>query len=610
MKKRLYPLLFLLLAASGVRGQYIVTREMLLADSLSLYGIAGYLCDTTGRLGLEDLEPGGFAPLGPPSRRFETRLLHWIYFRIDNRDGADTLDLRLHVVKPFRTAIYEVLETGEVVKKRSGQVNRPWRGFLGYYNVSATQIPPGQEVEYYLRLDNRAWSFREKSNQYELALVSPAHAAILAQRLVVKQMDFKIFTAAFLAVLFFLVVFTGLMYAQNRESVYLHYMLYIAIIFIYYLLRRSAILHTPFSYLNAWRMHTEVPLSLVVFLGYLNFIRIFLDVGIQSHPRLARALKAGFVVVLAALGLYVLTSFFVPLYQLLTAFNWIRAALFVGGGWIIYRVYQEGGRLARFIIGGTMALVGGGLMVVLSDYFRKEVGIIVDLQPLSYTQMGVLAEALIFALGLGYRTRMIKEEKTLAEIRALKAQLHPHFIFNSLNSIKDLIQKNKPDEAVSYLTKFSRLMRGILHHSDDMLVPASEELEMCRSYLTLEALRFDHRFSFEVHAEPELLDLPIPPLIFQPFLENAIWHGLLPKQEGERWVKLELFARGERVIGRVEDNGVGRNHSGQAGGGAGIRLIRERLRRLSPDAEVIFSDKFDTFGNPEGTVVEIVIPKP
>jgi hypothetical protein len=610
MKIRLYPLLFLLLAASGVRGQYIVTRQMLQADSLSLYGVAGYFLDTAGRLGLEDMDPGRFTPLGLPSRRFETRDLHWVYFRIDNRDGADTLDLRLHVAKPFRTTIYEVQETSEVVKKRSGQVNRPWRGFLGYYNVSVLQIPPGQEVEYYLQLDNRPLSFRDKSNQYELALVSPEHVAVLAQRQMILEMDYKIFTASFLAVLLFLIVFTGSMYAQNREPVYLHYMLYIAIIFIYYLLRRSAILHTPFSYLNAWRMHAEVPLSLVVFMGYLNFIRVFLDVGTQSHPRLARALKAGFVVVLAALGLYVLASFFVPLYQLLTAFNWIRAALFVAGGWIMYRVYQEGGRLSSFIIGGTMALVVGGLMVVVSDSIRKETGIKVYFQPLSYTQMGVLAEAFIFALGLGYRTRMIKEEKTLAEIRALKAQLNPHFIFNSLNSIKDLIQKNKPDEAVSYLTKFSRLMRGILHHSDDMRVPAAEELELCRSYLTLEALRFDHRFSFEVHAEPELLDLPIPSLIFQPFLENAIWHGLLPKQEGARWVKLELFERGERVIGRVEDNGVGRNHSGQAGGGAGIRLIRERLWRLSPDAEVIISDKFDIFGNPEGTVVDIVIPKP
>lgn len=577
---------------------------------MSLFDVAGYFPDTTGRLGLEDMDPERFTPLGPPSRRFETRRLHWVYFRIDNRDGADTLDLRLHVTYPFRTTIYEAPQTGEVVKKSSGQVNRPWRGFLGYYYVSAMQIPPGQEVEYYLQLDNRPLSFREKSSKYELALVSPGHAALLAQRLMVEQMDFKLFTAAFLAVLFFLVVFTGAMYAQNREPVYLHYVLYIGIIFIYYLLRRSGILHTPFSYLNAWRMHTEVPLSLVVILGYLNFIRAFLDVGVRSHPRLARALKVGFIVVSAALGLYVVTSFFVPLYQLLVAFNWIRAALFVAGGWIIYRVYQEGGRLARFIIGGTVALVVGGVMVVLSDYIRKEAGIKVDLQPLSYTQMGVLAEALIFALGLGYRTRLVKEEKTLAEIRALKAQLHPHFIFNSLNSIKDLIQKNKPDEAVSYLTKFSRLMRGILHHSDDMRVPAEEELELCRSYLTLEALRFDHSFSFEVHAAPELLDLPIPPLIFQPFLENAIWHGLIPKQEGERWVKLELRTREDKVVATVEDNGVGRPSSGQAGRGAGLRLIRERLKRISPGSEIVFFDKFDTFGNPEGTVVEIVIPKP
>lgn len=596
-------------ALTGQDSQYVVTRQMLLADSISLFNIAGYYRDTTGRMGWKDLNPELFTPLGPSSTRFETRHLHWVFFRIDNRDGADTLDLRLHLSKPYHATIHQVMPSG-LVRKRTGQVNRPWRGFLGYYNGSAWQIPPGEEAAFYIQVNNRPWSFRDKSDHYELALVSPAFSKMLAERQMILEMDYKIFTASFLAVLLFLIVFTALMYVQNRESIYFHYVLYIAIIFIYYLFRRSAILHTPFSYLNAWRLYMEVPLSLFIFLGYLNFIRAFLDAKAASHPRLARALKVGIRVVLVLLGLYLAVSIFAPLHQVLVLFNWIRAGLFVAGGWVIYRVYQEGGRLARFIIGGTVALVVGGLMVVVSDYIRREFGLRIDLQALSYTQMGVLAEALIFALGLGYRTRMIKEEKTLAEIRALKAQLNPHFIFNSLNSIKDLIQKDRPEEAVSYLTKFSRLMRGILYHSDDMRVPAEEELQLCRSYLTLEALRFDHRFSFEVHAEPELMDLPIPPLIFQPFLENAIWHGLLPKEEGERWVKLELTTRGGQVVARIEDNGVGRTPSGHPGGGAGLRLIRERLQRISPGAEISFFDKFDTFGKPEGTIAEIVIPKP
>lgn len=615
MKFRLYPVIFLLCFGPALhgQGQYVVTHQLLEADSISLFDVAGYFLDTTGRMELEDVTSKRFVPLGPSPKAFETRYPHWLLFRIDNRGNPDTLDLMVHIASPFRATLFQLSEKG-VTRKRSGQVNRTWNDFPGYYNASAWQIPAEEEVAFYVMVDNRPWAVRGKQDFYELALVSPGFARVLAQRNSIREMDFKIFSAAFLAVLLFLIVFTGLMYAQNKEPVYLHYVLYITAIFIYYLLRRSAILHTPLSYLNAWRLHIEVPLSLVAILGYLNFIRAFLDVKFATHPHLARALKVGFGLTLLTLGGYVIVSFLAPLYQILSIFNWIRAALFVAGSWLIFRVYQEGGRLSRFIIGGTMALVAGGLMVIVNDYIRKQAGFHVHFQGLSFTQIGILAEALIFALGLGYRTRMIKEEKTLAELKALKAQMNPHFVFNSLNSIKDLIQKNQPEKAVHYLTKFSRLMRGILRHSEDMLVPAEEELEMCRSYLTLEALRFDHRFHFEVEAEPELLDLPIPPLIFQPFLENAIWHGLLPKTDGERWLKLELLSRGEKVVGRIEDNGVGRAYSGHsraAGepGGFGIRLVRDRLQRLFPEAEVVFSDKFDTFGTPQGTIVEIFIPK-
>src|SRR6188508_2969786 len=119
------------------------------------------------------------------------------------------------------------------------------------------------------------------------------------------------------------------------------------------------------------------------------------------------------------------------------------------------------------------------------------------------------------------------------EMQALRAQMNPHFMFNSLNSINNFILKNDPDNASDYLTKFSRLMRLILDNSRSEWVLLENELKALQLYIELEAVRFDNAFkySMEVTKDVDPETMMVPPLIIQPYVENAIWHGLLHRKE-------------------------------------------------------------------------------
>src|SRR5690606_38223377 len=168
--------------------------------------------------------------------------------------------------------------------------------------------------------------------------------------------------------------------------------------------------------------------------------------------------------------------------------------------------------------------------------------------------------------------KLEKEQKEAAfkrrmaelEMIALRTQMSPHFIFNCLNSINRYILKNQPEEASDYLTKFSQLIRLILQNSQSKTVALDRELEALRLYLEMEVSRFEGRFEYQIVIDPGLVveDVEVPPLIIQPYVENAIWHGLMHKQEkGHVWIELHLNQ--EMLYCQVTDDGVGRNRAGE-----------------------------------------------
>lgn len=174
------------------------------------------------------------------------------------------------------------------------------------------------------------------------------------------------------------------------------------------------------------------------------------------------------------------------------------------------------------------------------------------------------------------------------EIRALRAQMNPHFIFNSLNSINRFILQNNRTQASEYLTKFSKLVRMVFHNSQSALVTLESELEALQLYLELEAVRFDNHFDYSISVDAELDPsvLKIPPLIIQPYAENAIWHGLMHKEERGK-LEISIYPEGEVLVCRIKDDGVGRKRSEEMNANRetthksmGMRITADRIALL------------------------------
>jgi anti-sigma regulatory factor (Ser/Thr protein kinase) len=159
-----------------------------------------------------------------------------------------------------------------------------------------------------------------------------------------------------------------------------------------------------------------------------------------------------------------------------------------------------------------------------------------------------------------------RHEKELMELeaKALRAQMNPHFIFNCLNSIKSLIQKNEQDRSILYLTTFSKLIRTVFQNSNKREISLYDEIETCRLYTELEGLRFGNkiRYVFNIDHTLDLKSIMVPALILQPYIENAVWHGIMPKEAGGTLL-VSVNKEENKIECRIEDDGIGRETSRQ-----------------------------------------------
>jgi LytS/YehU family sensor histidine kinase len=231
--------------------------------------------------------------------------------------------------------------------------------------------------------------------------------------------------------------------------------------------------------------------------------------------------------------------------------------------------------------------------------------------------------------GANYRLRkkqkLAKEkaetERRIAELRlsALRAQMNPHFIFNAINSIQHFVLQNDSEHAYNYLAKFSRLIRLVLDQSQSESIPLEQELKMLHLYIELEQLRFERPFTYKIEVDPELEEdnIKIPGMLVQPFIENAIWHGLLQKKDGEAKIMISFRKKAGFTEITIEDNGVGREAAAaikQDKGerrSYGLQITEERLRlgehKTANQPIISITDMKDANGNALGTKVVIHI---
>jgi len=184
-------------------------------------------------------------------------------------------------------------------------------------------------------------------------------------------------------------------------------------------------------------------------------------------------------------------------------------------------------------------------------------------------------------LALQSQQRELAELAATAQLAALRAQINPHFLFNSLNSIAQLVRTD-PDRAEACVEGLAEMLRYVLRRGDRELVPLAEELEMTRSYLEIERARFGERLRVDVRVGGEALSHPIPTLVLQPLVENAIKHGLSPKL-GSGTVHIDAEAADGVLLLTVRDDGLGMPDAMLARvyeRGIGLRNLRDRLARL------------------------------
>lgn len=200
--------------------------------------------------------------------------------------------------------------------------------------------------------------------------------------------------------------------------------------------------------------------------------------------------------------------------------------------------------------------------------------------------------------------------------------MNPHFIFNSLNSIKLYIINNEKENAVYYLNKFSKLIRKILVASTEKEITLEDELATMKLYMNIENIRFSNEITFEVNIEDVINTgrIKVPSMILQPFLENALWHGLSSKKEDDKKIILNVSQSNEDFVTiSIEDNGIGRTLSTKINNGkllkrksVGISLTKARLANFSKDYtsdyKIQIDDLYDNNQKAIGTKVVVDIP--
>lgn len=226
-----------------------------------------------------------------------------------------------------------------------------------------------------------------------------------------------------------------------------------------------------------------------------------------------------------------------------------------------------------------------------------------------------LAGFLVYKIRMNKKLKQQTQEKRLRELQmaAIRAQMNPHFLFNSLNSVQNLVQQNKNKEAHLYLSDFAGLIRKVLKNSDKEEVTLAEELETLEQYLNLEKLRFDFEYSIEVDDQIDKDLFMLPSLILQPFAENALVHGLQHKA-GNKKLLVQITKIENAILIAIEDNGIGFDASKKLqtnSNGVGMRMNQERIQMMKEKYGGNYSFKIIDLAEQglEGSRIEVIFPE-
>ncbi|WP_298315202.1 sensor histidine kinase [uncultured Aquimarina sp.] len=421
--------------------------------------------------------------------------------------------------------------------------------------------------------------------------------------------------------MFVISLYPLLVYFRSRNRMFLFYGLYVVCLLFYFSYYGSILFYKEFFFNREPIIFYGV--QFLAYFFYISFMRELLETKkfIPSWDKVLKVTRLvfiGFIFLIGILGLIISERelFFVVtvLLVLITVFAFVSYL-------VVYKI--EASQVKLLILGSCIYVIMANASLFYSSSNHK-----LPYDSIIFMEIGAIIEILIFALAIGNKIKMISEEKNKAQINlmqssieaselkiiALKAQMNPHFIFNVLNSINNYILKNDIEKASDYLTKFSKLIRKVLTNSTKNTIPLSQELAIIKSYIELERLRIKGGFSFSFEQTEDLLIAEIPPLCLQPYIENAIWHGLNHKK-GDKQLLIRISRLNEEIIKIIIiDNGVGRKKALELknsieNNSFGSKATRERILAMHPRNCLFIEDfKKNTIFDP-GTKVTIHLHK-
>ncbi len=579
----------------------------------------------------------GPLPAGPLKAR-GSRPTIWLRFQLHNTHPTDTLRRLFFGGYHAAWSLTEQTAPGAALHtRRSGWLVRPGP----HPGPDAFTLPvvvlPGQTLT--------GWFQTTGCLTYSSItprLFTPTGYTLFGQERAWRLREHFAFYCLMVGICLFLSLFSLVQWLYAHDATYGFWSLYLAAtgLFIFLL--------TDLAFNLQWVGPTLAALTLpsqyIIGIGYLLFLRSFLQLA-PYMPRLNRAISwlVGVLLVISGISFWSGLNLVVPVLrftdQAVLYTELTLLAIMVGVSWA--RVPNR----TLFIIGSLGLIALAGLGTVINEFGPAD-GELFWTDPVAWFGVGVGFELLFFNLALSQRAqRTIRQKQQLEynkqlddqrieriteqfrqrtaqiEMSALRAQMNPHFIFNCLNSIQFYTAQNDAARASDYLTKFSRLIRLVLENSQSESVTLANELETLRLYIDMEAMRFLDKVSYTIIVEPGIdTDLiQIPPLLLQPFVENAIWHGLMHKPEGGAVMVTVQQPQDHLLHVEITDNGIGRakaaeykSKSATSNKSFGMKVTAERIEMINQLYKTATSmtivDLSDTNGAAAGTTVIVEIP--
>lgn len=511
----------------------------------------------------------------------------------------------------------------------------PVKGKAGYFDIS-TLARSTQEIHIQIN------PYNERPSPIIMQHITNDEFAAIQNRRTTSQLAYFFFIGGGVIALFILSAFAVFLYFENRKKAYLFYAGYMVSMALYFerLLEYHYQVPIFWGYLFRGYAVAEVIGIMAANIMYFLFVRYFLSVD-EKIPKLIPLIRT-WVVICCLMGLseVISSAIEIQLDLLTSIFFLVRVIMIPLVIYVLWIIYRNRIKYTSYIIWGSSFLILAGAAAMSISYLFPSASDAAWNNPYLFMMGGVLLESFCFALGLGRQAKQEELDKIEAQnqlifqiqkeaklerkiqdsrIQTLTAQMNPHFIFNALNSIQHFILSNQKEKSIKYLSKFAKLVRGILQNSTAQTVCLDDELKTLKSYVELEQLRFHPAFEFELQADPSIAmdDTYIPHMVIQPFIENAILHGLTSmKGKGKLSVYLNQPDRTTLSV-TIRDNGIGRTkameiqrNKKKKHHSISIESIRERLSVLQPNVAqpVVYNDLNDRENHPSGTEVVITIP--